>query len=144
MGKTVALVSCVSEKNNQALPARELYCSDWFIKASRYAMQISDEWYILSAKHGLLSPNKVIDPYNQTLKSMSSKSRRAWAKKVYGELQKILNPGDQVVFLAGETYREHLSDMARKMGCNVNIPMEGLRIGEQLKWLKEHLQDEYG
>jgi hypothetical protein len=52
----------------------------------------------------------------------------------------VLRPGDHVVFLAGEAYRAGLIDAIRGMGCTVEIPMEGLGIGQQLHWLKEHLR----
>jgi hypothetical protein len=34
---------------------------------------------------------------------------------------------------------ENLVDPIRQMGCNVEIPMEGLGIGKQLRWLKQQL-----
>lgn len=30
MGKTIALVACVSKKRNLPQPAKDLYCSEWF------------------------------------------------------------------------------------------------------------------
>jgi hypothetical protein len=48
-------------------------------------------------------------------------------------------PGDNVVFLAGKIYRENLIDPIIKSGCNVEIPMEGLRIGKQKSWLNRQL-----
>jgi cytoplasmic iron level regulating protein YaaA (DUF328/UPF0246 family) len=140
MSKTIALVTCVSKKNQSPMPASELYCSELFQKMSAYARKNSDEWYILSAKYGLLSPDKVISPYNQTLNNMSSQERLEWSRKVVSDLEQVLSPGDQVIFLAGMKYREHLVDPIRRMGCNVSIPMEGLRFGEQLNWLKSNLE----
>jgi len=71
MPERVVLVSCVSEKRTTACPARDLYTSDWFIKAARYASQVADEWYILSAGYGLVHPDQVLEPYNATLKTMA-------------------------------------------------------------------------
>ena len=71
MSKTIALVTCVSKKNKAPMPAEKLYCSDLFQKMSSYAKRNADEWYILSAKYGLLSPGTVIAPYEQTLNNMS-------------------------------------------------------------------------
>jgi hypothetical protein len=140
MTKTIALVSCVSKKNEIPMPAEKLYCSDWFIKASAYAKQVTDEWYILSAKYGLLSPDKVIPPYNETLNNMSVMQRRTWGEKVTRDLKTVLTPGDSVIILAGDRYREHIIGHIRQMGCKVEIPMAGLKIGEQLGWLKSHLE----
>lgn len=141
MEKKVALVACVSRHRCKPLPARDLYCSDWFRKASAYAECAADEWYILSAKYGLVELDRVIAPYDKTLGKMSADKRRAWAGKVWDSLQLHLEPGDQVIILAGVQYREHLIEPIRGMGCSIEIPMAGLRIGEQLRWLKQKLEE---
>jgi cytoplasmic iron level regulating protein YaaA (DUF328/UPF0246 family) len=110
-----------------------------FKKASSYARQIADQWYILSAKHGLLHPDTVIEPYDETLNKMRVAERRAWGRRVVGQLQEVLRPGDRVVFLAGKRYRENLVTPVRQMRCRVEIPMEGLSFGRQLRWLNERL-----
>jgi cytoplasmic iron level regulating protein YaaA (DUF328/UPF0246 family) len=137
MSKKIVLVSCVSKKSTIACPARSLYTSDWFIKAARYADQTSQEWYILSAKYGLVHPDQVLEPYNTTLKTMDKRARQAWAEWVFASLQPRLSPGDTVIFLAGQAYREFLADRISRLGCKIEIPMEGLRIGEQLHWLSQ-------
>ena len=121
------------------MAARHLYASDWFRKASSYANREADEWYILSAKHGLTSPDMVIRPYDETLKTMSAAARRDWATTVMEALMQRLDPGDTVIILAGQDYRGGLIEPLRRMGCTVLVPMEGLRIGEQLAWLKSQL-----
>ena len=140
MAKKIALVACVSRKNSMPMPARDLYISDWFRKASAYATRVADEWYILSAKHGLVAPDTVIEPYDETLNRMSAAARRTWAGRVSKDLGRVLQPGNQVVILAGIKYRENLIDPIRKMGCSAEIPMEGLGIGRQLRWLKQQLE----
>ncbi len=71
---------------------------------------------------------------------MPAAARRAWAQRVLLDLDRLLEPGDTVVILAGDRYRAHLVDPIREMGCGVEIPLEGLRIGEQLGWLKQQLE----
>ena len=139
MGKKVVLVSCVSKKDNKPCPAEDLYLSSWFKKASAYAKQIGDAWYILSAEHGLLSPSRMINPYDVTLNTMKSPERKSWARKVVEQLKPIFSPGDEVIFLAGTKYRENLIAPLEKNGIQISIPMEGLRIGEQMSWLKKQL-----
>jgi hypothetical protein len=70
---------------------------------------------------------------------MSSQLQLEWGRKVVKDLKQILAPGDHVVILAGTKYREHLVDPIRRMGCEISIPMEGLRFGEQLSWLNTQL-----
>jgi hypothetical protein len=137
--KAIALVACVGKKKPIPSLARDLYISDWFLKASVYAARVADMWYILSAKYGLVAPGTVIEPYDETLNRMGVKARRAWARRVLADLKRVLQPGDRVVILAGGRYREGLMGPLRRMGCTVEVPMEGLRIGEQLRWLKQRL-----
>ena len=66
MAKTIALVACVSKKNNRPMRAQDLYISDWFKKASAYADTISNKWYILSAMHGLVDPSDIIELDKET------------------------------------------------------------------------------
>ena len=140
MQKRIALVACVSKKAAGPMPAHDLYTSDWFGKASTYAMQVADEWYILSAKYGLVAPDTVIAPYDQTLTKMPAAERRAWAGRVLDELGKVAKPGGHVVILAGEAYRSNLIRPIREMGCTVEVPLQGLKIGQQLSWFKQGLE----
>jgi cytoplasmic iron level regulating protein YaaA (DUF328/UPF0246 family) len=135
MAKTIALVACVSKKNLNPMQARDLYISDWFKKASTYAETISDKWFILSAKYGLVDPYSVIAPYDETLNNMPVSKRRTWSLKVMQDLRPQLIAGDKIVILAGQKYREFLVEPLRSVICQVEIPMEGLHIGEQLSWL---------
>jgi cytoplasmic iron level regulating protein YaaA (DUF328/UPF0246 family) len=137
MAITIALVACVSKKNKRPMQARDLYISDWFKKASAYAEKVSDEWFILSAKYGLIDPNVIIEPYNVTLNKIPISERRTWSIRVMQDLRPILKKGDHIVILAGQKYREFLVEPLRSAGCQVDVPMEGLRIGEQLSWLSK-------
>lgn len=140
MARRWYLVSCVSQKRSRPSPARELYCSDWFLKARAYVEAHAEPWFILSAKYGLVQPDQIIAPYDETLNEMTTAERRVWAAQVADKLRHVLQPGDQAVLLAGEAYREHLTPMIRDMGCMTHVPMEGLGIGQQKAWLKRQLQ----
>ncbi|MCY4356212.1 MAG: hypothetical protein OXD01_01675 [Gammaproteobacteria bacterium] len=135
--KSIYLVSCVARKACEPAAARDLYKSAWFIKARSYVEKASEKWFILSAEHGLVSPEAVINPYEKTLNSMKKTERRAWADKVLHQLQPELSGFDRVVVLAGARYREFLVDRIRDNGLIVDIPLRGMRIGEQLQCLKD-------
>ena len=95
-------------------------------------------WYILSAEYGLVLPNQVIAPYERTLNTMPVTARRAWADRVGQQLAAAVPDLARVVFLAGERYREFLVRPLAEHGVTVSVPMRGLRIGEQLRWLGQH------
>lgn len=137
-GATVYLVSCVSQKRGEACAACDLYVSDLFRKARRFAEASGCPWFILSAKHGLVAPGQVIAPYDQTLNKMRAADRREWSERVAEQLAEAVPDLSRVVFLAGKRYREILARHLTSRGVEVSIPMEGLRIGEQLSWLGQH------
>lgn len=138
---TVYLVSCVAQKQSAPLPAKDLYISPWFKKARNYVEASASAWFILSAEYGLVSPDAIIVPYEKTLNNMSVASRRAWARMVGAQLREQLGDVDRVVVLAGERYREFLLPTLRELAGTVEVPMAGLRIGEQLRWLHTHEQN---
>ena len=146
--QTVVLVACVGKKTVMPCAAKELYQSVWFVKARQYAEQLLTQdgtkagsnngsgWYILSAEHHLLEPDKLTAPYNKTLNTMPIGERREWAERVYQQLRQVTDPSQhRLVFLAGERYRQPLSTMLADAGYKVEVPMLGLGIGQQLAWL---------
>ena len=129
------LVSCVSKKKDKACPAKDLYISDWFRKARTYVESTGHPWFILSAEYGLVNPETVIEPYERTLNKMPVRERRAWAGQVIAQLRGELGGVDRIVILAGARYREFIMPALTESVAEVEVPLEGLRIGEQLSWL---------
>jgi len=120
------------------MQARELYCSTWFLKARDYVEAHALPWFILSAKYGLVNPDQVIQPYNLTLKDMAADERRAWARMVASGLQGKCEKGTFIIIFAGQYYREYLIPVIEGWGCEIEVPLRGLGIGQQLKWLKNN------
>ena len=85
-----------------------------------------------------LSPDTVIEPYDETLNDMNRSNRLLWSALVLKGLSGVVDSGDSVVFLAGNRYREFLVKALLTRGCEVQVPMEGMRIGEQLSWLSQN------
>jgi cytoplasmic iron level regulating protein YaaA (DUF328/UPF0246 family) len=138
---TIVLVSCSAGKENKPMPAEELYNSDLFKKQLEYAKKLasSNNVYIISAKYHLVPLNKTISPYNLTLKEMPSNEREKWAEVVLKQIQeKGYNlDKDKFVILAGNAYRQYLEPHMK----NVEVPFEGLRIGQQKKALLQKLKE---
>ena len=139
MPRVISVVQCVSKKQNTPQLARDLYISPLFVSAAPFAEKISNEWYIISGKYGLVRPTDFIEPYDITLNKMSASERRKWAEEVFTDLKPLLKTTDTVVFLAGVIYRENLIKKVEGLGCTVEIPMKGMRIGEQVSWLQNQL-----
>lgn len=140
MADRLYLVSCVAKKQRLKAPAKALYRSPWFRLARARVEREAAPWYILSAKYGLLHPDAEIGPYDETLNKMPVAQRREWAKRVKAQMDEKLPEAGEAVVFAGQCYREFLDDYLRRRFDSVRAPMEGLRIGQQLSWLK-HGQD---
>lgn len=137
MRPVVALVACVGKKKDAAAPAGELYESNWFKKARAYAEAEADDWFILSAKHGLIAPDAMIAPYDVTLNTMSAEARRDWSARVFDQICARVPRQSRLMFLAGRRYREGLIENGlAHYGYAVEVPMQGLGIGQQLAWLR--------
>jgi hypothetical protein len=137
----VYLVSCVSKKTTTAAPSRAFYVSPWFLAVRQYVEVTGDPWYVLSAKYGLVSPMQVLAPYDETLNNMRIAERRAWASRVTAQTDQLMPSVRTVVVFAGLRYREFLMDYFKRR-WRVEVPMEGLRIGKQLQWLKNQSSHE--
>jgi hypothetical protein len=133
----IALVSCVKSKLAFDAPAQDLYVSALFKSMRTYAEHNADRWFVLSALHGLISPGKVIAPYELTLRTMPKAARIVWADKVGKQLLRVLPPTAEVTFLAGERYREGLIPVLKEHGYSVRVPMNQMSFGRQLQWLKK-------
>lgn len=64
----LAVVACGAAKLNRAAPAAELYTGSYFRAALAAARAMAGpRVLILSARHGLLDPSTVLDPYEQRI-----------------------------------------------------------------------------
>lgn len=138
MSKTV-LISCSSKKSSVKSSVRNIYTSSLFKKSLAYAELLDpDNIFVLSAKYGLIGLDEEIEPYNQTLNSMTKSERKDWADQVISRLEeKVDLQKEQIIFFAGKKYREFLIPKIR----NYQVPLGGLGIGEQLASLKSILKD---
>lgn len=126
------LVACCSKKLRHAAPAKDLYCSQWFRLVRAVIEKRGEPWAILSAKHGLVFPEQVIEPYNETLHTKSRAERQQWANNVHGL---IPYTGIYVIW-GGELYIETLAPL-----LYARLPLRQfgrqLGIGQQLGLLKK-------
>lgn len=132
--KHFVLIACASRKLEHPAPAASIYVSQLFRSSLTYARSLQpDAIYVLSAKHGLLELDRVIEPYEQTLNGKSKAELQAWAASVKAALEAegASLHGDRFTFLAGRNYRRFLVDQMARTA----VPMEGLGIGQQLGFL---------
>ncbi len=135
--RRIGLVGCVKTKATVAMPAQDLYLSTLFKGRREFVERSCDEWWILSALHGLVNPLTVISPYDVALKGASSAERRRWAEFVLESISNFIKPvpGETFEFHAGADYRNFGLDQGlRSRGCSVENPTEGLSQGRQVSF----------
>ena len=125
------LVACGGVKLGHAAPAAELYFGPYFSDCLAYARSVADDAdiRILSAKHGLVGLDTVLEPYNTTIgdpDAIGDEALRAQAESA-GLLDRWVTVvgGSRYVELAARAW--HLAACA--------IP-RGLGIGEQRSYLR--------
>jgi len=137
----IVLLSCTKSKTPHPAPAQELYsASPMFEKTLEYGKSLKpDKMFILSAKHHLVPLNKILKPYDLTLKDFSKQEKEEWGEETSREMrQKGLNfEKDRFIFLAGNEYIKPLLKYIPQ--SNIETPMAGKRFGERLKWLNKQL-----
>lgn len=136
---TIGLVSCVKTKLTSPAKAGDLYISSLFKKSREWAENNCDKWYVLSAKHGLLHPEQLVEPYELTLKLLSAADRKLWSGRVYEMMEDagLLKPASHFIWLAGRDYSQELGRLLKPY--RQTDPLMGLRMGNRLKWLRKQL-----
>ena len=133
--RRIGLIGCVKDKEPQAAPARSLYRSPLYHARKAFVERSCSSWFVLSAKHGLVHPDRWLEPYDVTLKDEAPSQRRVWSQEVLADLTRLLGDLDGAVFEihAGVAYRDSgLVEGLEDRGAVVEVPAEGLGLGEQL------------
>lgn len=136
----IVLVGCTQTKAAYPSTAETLYRSPLF-KASRlWAITNGKRWAILSARHGIVWPEQVLEPYDETWARTGRNVHavRAWGFRVQAELCHLAKEGKpaRCAVLAGFTYTRPLRNVGAIRGFDE--PLAGLSIGHRLRWLNEN------
>ncbi len=150
--RIIVLISCVSKKGNNKAKAKNLYTSALFKYSLAYAYSLHpDKIFILSALHHVLDLETEIEPYDVTLcnvpkhkrkaglKVLNSEEKNEWGNQVIDQLSKYADlKNDNFIILAGQ---EYIKPIINKI-THIELPLNGLRYGERLKFLKDHTPHE--
>ena len=135
----IVVIGCGAAKRETPCPAADLYTGSLFKMAKRLALNIGCDWYILSAKYGLLAPRKIIAPYESTLSKMPIEYRRRWAARVGEDIMKTGAAG--VLSLAGyDFYTKPLEPILLSAGIKLKCPMKNMTLGHQKSYLNAQVE----
>jgi hypothetical protein len=129
------LVGAVKSKRRQPREAADLYTSPLFRGRVAYVQRTCDRWYVLTPREGLVHPNWVLTPSEESLAVVPTSHRRAWSAGVLYALVQELGKLDGHVFEihAGATFRDYgLVEGLERRGAVVEVPARGLSQGGQL------------
>ena len=139
----LVLVGCVKSKRPARGAAKDLYSSPLWRCRRAYAESLGCPWYILSAQHGLLDPEKRIDPYDLALKDLPAKARWTWSARVIDALKsRVPSLRDKLIEIhAGATYVTYgLEEGLRDARASVRRPLARISgVGRLQAWYQEQL-----
>jgi hypothetical protein len=133
---TSILLGCVSTKRSERAIAKDLYCSPLWLRRRAYAESSGHAWLIVSALHGLVDPEELLDPYDLALTTLSAADRRAWGERVVRGLAERFKDLNGAVFEvhAGSHYRTAIAAPLQREGGAITAPLANLSLGRQLAW----------
>ena len=158
-GADVILVGCTKSKRSASCPARDMYDpSDLFRLRRAYAEASGRPWAILSARLGVVGPEREIDPYNFTITQRRAQRlgadscgptaccKRASCSPAAAT---VMGPGGFLVWAdpsltveihAGIDYVRtvELGVVDHYRQVTLTCPTEGLGIGQQKQWYGRH------
>lgn len=135
MGEAVIVIGCGKSKLEAPARARELYTGSLFRMARLYAEAWNEPWFIVSAKYGLMDPERVIEPYEMRLQQRKGGNLQAWADRVATGI-KVEAGMEPVQLLMGRDYAEPIGRALDRVGLRWCAPMDGFGLGHRLQWLK--------
>jgi len=139
------LVGCGDQKQDELVPAEEMYSSDYFGKKKGFAEEFGDDWLIISALHEALPPREEIEPYDKSADDIED--IEAWLDGVDQGIQSRFQPepGDEGWVLIGKSYLKLTDDNGRSLrnvlqnySWDVKYPFEQtVGNGQQKQYLKQ-------
>ncbi|HKS69715.1 MAG TPA: hypothetical protein VJQ45_04815 [Ktedonobacterales bacterium] len=141
MVTTIALVAARARQRGVICQAAEQFdASLVFRRARDYCQRVYPEWYVLSTRHGLISPQQVVGPGERPLWTLAADQRAAWAHEVARALDARQTRSAEPLTFALFTSQLCAELLARAAPhCAFELPLSGLSFGERLRWYDERL-----
>lgn len=134
----VLLVCCGRRKGTGTRRAAELYISPRVRLATRVARAVGKPFWIVSAKHGLLDPDRLVSPYDLSLDHLESRDLDWWRARLKEDLLRSYPSNiPRFVVLGSGEYANQIRHTLEDLRCSVETPIAGLPINLQLSWLKK-------
>ncbi|MGE7473353.1 DUF6884 domain-containing protein [Bosea sp. NPDC003192] len=101
------VIGCSGEKRREAAPAKKLYTSRRFKASIALADALAAPHAVLSAKHGIVASETLLEPYDLHLSALSGTEQDAWARQALEQLRAHAC-GRNITLLASSEYVDPL------------------------------------
>lgn len=78
-----------------------------------------------------LAPDRIIAPYNYTLKNLCQRERNGWGERVIRDALSLIPRASIITSLAGNDYCDPIETKSKETGFKVIRPLKRLAIGKQ-------------
>jgi len=135
----ITVISCGKQKNKGVkCLAKDAYSGRSFLLKRMYAELSNSPWFILSAKYGLIRPDRSINPnYDVTIKTKAE--YQEFAQKLKRQIPQYLEftMAEEIVFLGPSTYFKSLElALEGKDRITIKHLTKGLKQGQSQKKIK--------
>lgn len=100
--------------------------------------QTKSEWYIISAKYGLLRPDEMLYPYDLNLGDLPADRREKWADSIVDKLAPTHTEFTRYVILADDLYSESLAKSFLTHNYKYTVPFWGMSHDKVIEHLKNN------
>lgn len=141
MTRKIGLVTASRHERGTICRASEQYdTSPIFRRARDYCLRTFGEWYIVSVRLHLLSPQRVIGPGEFALLSLNAEERTRWASKVGRDLCDLAaRSAESTIFVLYASQRCADALMRAAPELTFELPLSGMGLRERLHWYDERL-----
>ena len=141
MPRKIGLVTASRHERGAICRASEQYDpSPIFRRARDYCLRTFGEWYIVSVRHHLLAPHRVIGPGELALLSLNAEERACWARHVARDLtDRAGRSAEPIVYVLYASQRCADALMRAAPALTFELPLSGMGLRERLLWYDERL-----
>ena len=129
----LAIINCKAKKKDYECAAEEMYdVSFQFRHQVDFIKEYYDDYLILSSKYGLISPKKVIKPYETTLAKgarlkevdrLEGENLEKWVKHVKKQFEWLKNNYDQIDLHISNAYLDPIKDVLDDKTRHIKQPV---------------------
>lgn len=142
MARTIGLVAASRWQRGTICRASEQYDpSPVFRRARDYCARHYGEWYIISVRHQLLTPQRVIGPGEPALAGLCAAERLCWGERVAADLRaRCARSAEPLTFVlyAGQRCADTLQRAAPEL--TFELPLAGMSLRDRIRWYDERLR----